>query len=218
MSLVELYLGGGVDRITVVNTTEALHLLHTGGGDDTVLVKSVSGPFLIQGGEGNDTVTVTTDVSTLNDIKALLAFDGGADDGDSSSLDNSGDSEGEDLVLNLTRNLIKAESMAMPDSSKDAPREVYLISLLGATDGFYDLYSPVFSQTLRVPPNTSADALEVLIQDTLFPEAYKATCGLRNMTECSRSVKVYEMGAGFLVTFIGEHKKILDRKPCQFSV
>jgi Ca2+-binding RTX toxin-like protein len=212
MNLLEIYLGGGVDHITVINTTEALHLLHTGGGDDNILVKSVSGPFFIQGGEGNDTVTVASNVSTLDGIQALLAFDGGADYGDSLSLDNSGDSKGADPVLNLTRNVIEVESMAMPGSSKNAPREVYLISLLGATAGSYaleiteSLNSTVFSQNLTVPPNTTADALEVLIQDTLFPEAYKASCGLTGETACSQSVKVYEMGAGFLISFIGESK------------
>ncbi|CAB9505197.1 Kringle domain [Seminavis robusta] len=212
MSVIEINLGDGVDEITVVNTTEALHVINANGGDDSIRVKAVSGPFVIHGGSGNDTVKVSSDSSTVDEILALLAFDGGTDDSDADSLviDNTGDSVGADPVLNVTRDLVEVDSMAMPDSS-EAPREVFLISLRGATNGSYDLQiteslnsSVTTSIIEEVPASTTAEGLEGLIQDALFPDGYESSCGTTGITVCSQSVKVYDMGTGFLVTFVGE--------------
>lgn len=136
-------------------------------------------------------------------------MDGGSSESDILLVDDSGDVAGLDTVLNVTRNVVEVPSMALSNTS-NALRDNYLISLRGATNGTFDLViteslnSTVFSQTITVPAATNASALEILIQDTLFPEAYKSSCGSTGITECSQSVKVIEFGAGFLISFLGE--------------
>ncbi|CAB9505193.1 Kringle domain [Seminavis robusta] len=211
MNLVELFLGNGADDITIESTAEALYLLHTGADDDDVHVKNISGPVLIQGAEGADKVRISSDSHKIDDILALLAFDGGSSDQDADRLavDHSGDDIGSDPVLNITRNLVELASMSVSDET-NAPRDSFLISLWGATGGSYELVlsDPLQAsnepKTIVVPLATTASELEDLIQDTIFPSGSEKACGKIGTTICSQSVKVYELGSGFLITFVGE--------------
>lgn len=211
MNLLELYLGEGIDEITVESTSEAVHYLHANLGNDKVHIEAIAGPFIVNAGEGDDTLTISSTSSKLDEIMALVAFDGGPGDYSSDVLvvNNSGALSGEDPVLNLTRQVVEVDSMTMPASS-NAPRNCYLFSLRGAVNGTYDLVvteslnETTSSQTVSVSVGTSADELEGILQAILFPEEFKSSCGLSGTTACSQSVKVYDQGEGFLVTFIGE--------------
>ena len=110
IEVVEFFLGDGVDKITVENTSAAIHAMHLGKGDDDVRVKNIAGHFMVNGGEGSDTVTVASDASKLDRIQALLAVDGGKLGEDKLVLENSAD-DGVDDVLNVTRLLVEVESM-----------------------------------------------------------------------------------------------------------
>ena len=184
IEIIEFYLGDGVDNITVEETSSAIHILNLGGGDDKVHVKQISGPIIIQGGPGDDNVTVSSNSSKLDEIRALLAFDGGAeDDIDSLSLDNSADTEVDD-ILNLTRLLVEVESMnPLPNLNTSEqsdpynstfeippvlPRESYLINLRNASDGNLTL-------VLRDPTDNATLGNGTLANRTLHITDYPIT-------------------------------------------
>ena len=60
---VELYLGSGVDELTIESTPESLHVIHVGEGNDMVLVKDIPGALLVYSSQGDDYVTVTLDAA-----------------------------------------------------------------------------------------------------------------------------------------------------------
>lgn len=136
-------LGDEVNSIAVKNTSEAVHLLNLGMADDTVDIIDISGPLIVMGNAGSDKVTVSRD-GRLDHINALLAFDGGLPAGlDVLHLDNSND-EIIDDVLDVTRRTVQVESMSVPEVSDEQknpklPRDSYLISINGATDGVFEI-------------------------------------------------------------------------------
>lgn len=143
MEVIEIRLGDGVDRLDIENTTECLHILNLGPGDDTVHVKNISGPFVIYGNAGNDAVNVTSDATRLDQITALLVFDGGEsgenDVGNYLLLDDRGEAQVNDVV-NVTRLLVETERMiAAEKNNTRAPLDSYFISLCGATGGYLSL-------------------------------------------------------------------------------
>lgn len=195
MELVEVFLGDGVDEITVLETSEALHYFSLGGGDDSLLIEAISGPFLAFGGSGNDAVTVAPKNHSLDTIKALLAFDGGAGVDDSLILiDNS---TAVDDVLNLTRLLVEVESIEMPASISRAPRDSYLISLRGATGGSFDLHidDPEGNITAKVTISLPIDvsAIEEAIDDAIFVNGPRS-CGLTAAQKEQASTTTAEQG------------------------
>ena len=138
IEIITLNLGDGVNSIAVANTSEAIHLLNLGIANDTVNIVDISGPFFVMGNAGSDEVTVSRD-GKLDHITALLAFDGGPPTGlDVLHLDNSND-EIVDDVLDVTRRLVQVESMSIPENITVLPRDSYLISMNGATDGSFDI-------------------------------------------------------------------------------
>ena len=202
MEVVEFHLGNGIDNIVVEETSSAIHIMDLGGGDDNVQVKQISGPFIIQGGPGDDNVVVSSNSSKLDEIRALLAFDGGSDDdGDALTLDNTADTEVDD-ILNLTRLLIEVDSMSplpatdtsdLPESYNSAveiapvlPRESYLINLRNASGGSLTLVvqDPTdnsslvdgiqANRTLTIEYPFNASVLEGWLQELLIPGSSNA--------------------------------------------
>ena len=217
MDVIEINLGGGVDEITIQNTSPAIHLLDLGNGDDTVKVKDIDGPFIIHGKGGSDKVKVSSDDSKLELIQGLLAFDGGSEDDatDMLELDNSADLEKDD-VLHLTRVLVEVESMKVDDAG-ESPQNSYLVNLRGATGGEFtlDIYDSVkdrtTSEVISYPFDVSS--LESTLQralirsnpdDAMLDEENQ--CGDKLNSKCSNAVKVYEVGDAFAVFFVGERK------------
>jgi len=209
MEVVEIFLGNGTDEITVVDTSIAVHFIDLGGGDDHIRVKDVSGPLVVHGKDGEDTLTVSSDESKLDKIQALLVFDGGSDvaSTDSIIVNNTGDQSVDD-VLNVTRLLVEVPSMAFDDGSL-APKDSYLINLRGATGGNFTLEvsDPESDEptnvTMAYTPN-NASLLESLIQRALIPLESEKSCGSSQTSKCSNAVRVWQMGDGYAVFFVGE--------------
>jgi len=205
MEIVEIYLGNGVDIVTVLNTSEALHLLDLRGGNDDVVVKDISGPFVIQGGGGQDSLVVSSDQNKTDKINALCMFDGG-DSVDSLTLDDSGEDSAND-VLNVTRLLVELDSMNMPEETMLAPTDSYLVSLRGATGGTFDLtlYDPINDSNSTVSVDYPVDlrALEDALKNELLTDGPKS-CGNVGETKCSDVVQVYSLGDQLGLFFLGE--------------
>ena len=128
-------LGDGVDSITVENTSEAIHVMNLGGEDDDVTVKSLSGPLLINGEGGTDSVRVSSDKDKLEQIDALLCFDGGGEsDDDVLTLDNSGDWDLDDVLV-VTRLMVQVASMEAPALELGANESLDALALeMGANE------------------------------------------------------------------------------------
>ena len=210
MELIEIQLSPGKDVFTVESTCEAIHVLDLGDGSDVVRVKDISGPFIIRGEEGSDHVTVSSDDSKIHSILALLAFDGGSGD-DTLVVDDTGDT-GVDTVLNVTRALIEVESMEFEESSR-APQFSHWIDFRGIASGDFTieirddgLDTSTFKKFEYSQANESS--LEATIQDVLLPTTkgydVSKTCGTFSNTTCTNAVKVYSVGDGYLVFFVGE--------------
>ena len=117
---------------------EAIHVVnldnHNETSDDYVDVRALSGPMLINGGNGWDVVNVSSaEQRKVDNIRALLMFDGGDDeDTDTLFLDNSGDTDRND-IFNVTRGLVEMESMVARDEAFGSdtnpflPRQSYLV-------------------------------------------------------------------------------------------
>lgn len=214
--VMEVFLGDGKDAIDVVSTSVAMHYLDLGDEDDYLRIKDVSGPFIVYGNRGNDTFTVMSDDSKVDKIQALVAFDGGPNEGtemDKLTIDNSGDTLVDD-VLKVTRFIVETESMAF-NTSSSAPGLSYLINLRNATGGNFtlEIYDPetttISNQTFDYPlaetPYDSAKLLESKIQRMIIPEEIElGSCGELNTSKCSSAVKVWSIGDAFAVFIAGE--------------
>ena len=218
-------LGDGVDSIIVENTSEAIHVMNLGGENDTVTVKDISGPLIINGGEGIDLVLVSSDDSKLDQIGALLIVDGGDDEDDTLTLDNSNDEDVDDVV-NVTRLIVQVESMMVPDRNMTAeeennpilPRDSYLITLRNATGGSFTLSvdDPMTGRSsLTTPPisyPTTATVIEGAVNELLIPlslgnETGRAkSCGVQNSSICSTAVEVWQLGDSdtYAIFFVGQ--------------
>lgn len=132
--------GDGDDILYVNETAEAIHVVNLDNNNETsndyVDVRALSGPMLINGGNGLDAVNVSSaEERKVDKIRALLMFDGGEDeDTDTLFLDNSGDTDQND-IFNVTRGLVEMESMVArdeafaSDTNPFLPRQSYLVSL-----------------------------------------------------------------------------------------
>lgn len=218
MEVVEIYLGNGVDDLTIVGTSHAMHILHLAAGDDAVRVKDILGPVLIHGEAGSDTVTVADDDKKLDRIRALLAFDGGSeDDGvDQLVINNIGDTDTDD-VLNVTRFIVEVESMNTTEALPRAPEVSYLLNFRRANVGFITLevQDPVENVNVVSPPlpypfaddkYDAAATLENIIQRMIIPEDKELdSCGELSTTKCTNAVKVWPVADdAFAVFFAGE--------------
>lgn len=206
---------GSEDAGLYVNdTSESIHILNMGSGNDNLTIRALSGPMLINGEEGTDTVHVSSDEQKLNEIMALLAFDGGdGTEDDALILDNSADTLVDD-VLNVTRLLVEVESMQISPSvtppgnetkNPILPRESYLITLRNSTGGNFTLSFP--SLNLTTPPidyPTTAKNIENEMESVLTP--HPKTCGIENTSQCSSAVRVWQLGNSdtFAIFFVGE--------------
>ena len=225
IEIIVLNLGDGVDEILIEDTTEAVHVLNLGKGDDIVTVKTLIGPLLVNGNEGNDAVHLTPVTSTLDNIQALVTFDGGISSGsvgDVLTLNDSADN-GLDDVLNVTRFIVEVESMGSNatslsaptcnsaiDSTTSLPQESYLINLQNATEGTFTLktHDPVNNRngSTTIKYNASAQTIEDELELLLLPTDEQKTCGKKKDSKCSKHVKVWELGDSnsFAIFFMGE--------------
>jgi hypothetical protein len=137
MELIEITLSPRVDDLTVTTTSEAVHILDLGDDDDVVRIKDIRGPFVVRGEDGSDEVTVSSDNSRLDQVQALLAFDGGGGI-DKLIVDNTGDAD-VDTVLNVTCAIIEVESMSLGNAGSRAPAFSHWIDLRGAIDGAFPI-------------------------------------------------------------------------------
>ena len=231
LELITFNLGDGVDLLTVENTSEAIHVMNLAKGNDNVTVKSLSGPLLVNGEEGTDTFVVSSDENMIDQVNALLSFDGGEmDEQDTLLVDNSGDLSGVDDVVNVTRLLMEFYSMEAPDLdfigngtnltdnetnpvidvTNSFPRESYIFTLRNATSGSIkiSLDDPStnrtrnnLSRTITYP--TNATFLQDIINTMLIPKNEMKTCGKRGDSACAPSVFVYQRGSsGESQTFV----------------
>jgi len=215
IEIVTFNLGDGVDSITVLSTTEAIHIMNLGGNHDTVTVESLSGPLLINGEGGNDTVYVSSDDAKLELIDALLTFDGGNDMGDVLILNNTGDTEIDDVLI-VTRLMVQLESMQSIFSDNDnittpvLPRESFLINLRNATNGTFTLSvddpSKAGKSNVSIPYPTSAEIIEQRLTMLLLGNLYAKNCGRNGTSYCADPVAVRRLGGSdtFAIFFIGE--------------
>jgi len=134
--VIEMYLGNGVDVITIENTSTAIHYIDLGGEDDDLDVKDIDGPMVVYGNEGSDDVEVTSDKQKLVKINALFAFDGGPSEAtddtpetDTLKLDHSKDTK--DNFVIVTRSIVEIESL----TSSDTALRSNLINLYKASGG-----------------------------------------------------------------------------------
>jgi len=219
-------LGEGVDEITVENTSEAIHVMNMNAGDDYVAVKTLSGPLIVDGNKGNDMVVASSDEIKLDLIDALLAFDGGGDDGeDTLTMDNSLDDYLDDMVC-VTRLTVEVPSMEAPELNMTTmrnlknesnttamnptlPRESYLVSLRDSLGGYFTLTinDPTTNRTASTPPikfDANAEMIEGEINSLLIPN--KNSCGEQSTSVCSVACKVWELGESrtFIIFFVGQ--------------
>lgn len=159
----------------------------------------------VRGGEGDDTLTVESELSKLDTIQSLLAFDGGPGANDEFILVNTNDIVVDD-VLNMTRFVVETPSMGF-DNSSWSPEFSYWINLRGATSGTFTLevYDPVsenlVSEMIDYP--VEEKVLETTLQLMLLPEL--DSCGEIGTSKCTNAVKVYSLGEdAFLIFFMGE--------------
>jgi hypothetical protein len=208
-------LGDGVESITVLNTTNAIHIMNLGGNNDNVNVESLSGPLLINGERGGDTVYVSSDDAKLDLIDALLTFDGGNDAGDALILNNTGDSQIDDVLI-VTRLIVQVESMRSIFSEYDnvtnpvLPRESFLVNLQNATGGTFILsvddsaFSGKKNVSIAYPTNSSI--IEQHLTTLLLGGPHAKNCGMKKTSYCADPVKVIQLGGSntFAIFFIGE--------------
>lgn len=212
----EINFGDGVDKLTVKTTSHAMHIIDLNAEDDTVLIESIAGPFLVHGRKGNDTVIVQSEEQKLDQIQALLGFDGGNEDDGSDQLilNDEADIDTND-VWNVTRFLVETNSMSFGGISM-APSVSYLLNFRGATGGTFTLEvtDPVLNktatQTISYPLSNDkyefAVLLESVIQRMIIPEEDELdSCGLLGESKCSHAVKVFAVADdAFAVFFVGE--------------
>jgi len=217
MEVVTLYLGKGVDNLTVQNTSSAIHFVDLGDGNDVVYVKDISGPFLIHGKNGSDKVIVSSDEYKLENISALLGFDGGDGESDELILNNTGDTDTDD-VLNVTRFVVEVPSMQLGESSTRVPSVSYLLNFRRATGGSFTLgvvdplQSSLEPKTLALAypvggnKYESATLIEAAIQRMVIPKDKELdSCGYAATSKCSNAVKVWPVADdAFAVFFLGE--------------
>ena len=214
--LVELYLGLGQDKITVDSTSNAVTYVDLSEDDDEILVKNITGPLVVHGGTGQDTCTLASEANTLDQLSALFVFDGGELDGteyDTLTLDNSAGTEEYD-VLELTRFSIETLGMdfvqqASTDDGPGNPSDSYLINFQDATGGTFNLtvHDPVLGTTtpLEIDFPITAATLQTKIQRMIIPEEDELdSCGSLGTSKCTNAVKVWDVGTGFAIFFIGE--------------
>jgi hypothetical protein len=187
-----------------------MHLLDLAGGNDEVRIKDVAGPFIVHGKAGQDSVKVTSDEFKLDKIQALLASDGGQEDGanDALVMDNSGDQSLDDVLL-VTRSLVEVPSMEFAQPPGSAPAFSYLLNLRGATGGKFKvlLTEPGASEPKNVTVEypVSSAVFESKLQRALIPKDEELdSCGSQGVAKCSNAVKVWQVGDGFAVFFVGE--------------
>ena len=94
------------------------------------------------------------------------------------------------------------------DDTSDAPSNSYLVNLRGATGGQFTLkvYDSVNDRTTSEPIDYPFDVndLESILQRTVIPIEEEYSCGKNATSKCTNAVKVYEVGDGFAVFFVGE--------------
>jgi hypothetical protein len=214
---------GEEDNLLYVNeTTEAVHVVNLDAtdrsSDDYVVVRDLSGPMMINGGQGADIVNVSSvDERKLDTIRALLMFDGGVDeDTDVLYLDNSGDTNRDDII-NMTRLLVELESMEVPaemsltnETNPIHPRDSYLVTLRNATGGSFGftlddpLTGRVGITTAQIPYPPTVRQIEYAISMALLPD--QKSCGWLNTSDCSTAVRAWQMGQSYtyFIAFMGQ--------------
>ena len=215
-------LGGGIDDITVENTTETINVMNMGAENDTVRVKQLSGPLLVNGQEGADTVILSSDEYKVDLIDSIFGFDGGiANEGDRLHFDNTGDNIGLDDVVNVTRGRIEVPSMEVAEldptenvTNPSLPRNSYIITLRQATGGSFTLTLDDIEATNRfglvtnpISYPTTARVIANEIDSVLIPD--DNSCGRDGLSFCSPSVLVYQLGSDdisqvFAIFFAGQ--------------
>jgi hypothetical protein len=224
IELVEINFGKESSVLSINETSEAIHVVNldsTGSSEsaaNNVVVRSLSGPMLINGGKGQDIVNVSSlDESKLDTIQALLMFDGGDDEvTDALSLDNSGQIDSDNLII-VTRLIVELDTMEVPEVAASRnnpilPRDSFLVTFRDSTGGSFSfkLDDPMTGRTaistadLAYP--TTADDIENAIDSTLIPEADKNSCGKSGTSQCSSTVRVWQLGKSdtFVIIFVGE--------------
>lgn len=169
----------------------------------------------MRGGPGSDLLNVSSPDSKLDQIQALLGFDGGSGSGiaNSGELDqcvlvDTADTEVND-VLNVTRAVIEVASMGF-DGSSYSPEQSYWVNLRNAASGTFtlELFDPVLNTALiqDIEYPISEEDLENTIQRMIIPaEEELSSCGSQGTTKCTSVVKVRFVGNdAFLVFFMGD--------------
>lgn len=224
LEVVTLNFGEESNLLFVNETSEAIHIVNLDSTDkasnDTVIVRSLSGPMLINGGMGQDIVNVSSvDDVKLDTIRALLMFDGGDDDDrDILILDNSGQTEYDD-ILNVTRLMVEVDTMDAPDvvaEDEDSvknpilPRESFLVSLRNSTGGSFsfNLDDPITRRTgirtAEILYPASVHQIENALDFALIPN--HKSCGRLNTSTCSSTARVWQLGNSdtFVIVLVGE--------------
>ena len=114
LEVLDVLLGSGADRVTVVTTHEGTTTIRGNGGNDTFDVLAIEGHTRILGGDGNDTITVTDD-GLLDAINAQLLVSGDAGN-DTTIVDDTAD--GADDLGTLTQTSLVGLDM-VADEKKD---------------------------------------------------------------------------------------------------
>jgi hypothetical protein len=218
LEALEIYLGYGDDTFTVESTHAGTTLISAGRGNDTVHVKTVAGHTVVYGGDGDDRVNVgapTTGGQTVDQIRALLAIDGGSgfdrvfvDDGAETQVD----------WATLTPTSLTGLDMA-PGTDKVwvlRPGTADVLTLVVAGYGYLQFTvgrAPTAAEAMLGMRELTADNLADAIQKLMFPRGMEYTggpllpgqfvresdfgqtgCGALGTSDCAPSVWVWKVG------------------------
>ncbi len=227
MEALEIYLGYGSDTFTVDSTHAGTTLIDAGRGNDQILVHTLSGHTLLYGGAGDDTVRVgTTDGPTLNQVAALLGFDGGTGY-DAVYLDDHAD--GSDNRAVVTPTSVTGLGMTAGTDSVWTlrPGTASVVTLVVAGVGFlqFTVGAPTTDEAAAGMRQLTAANLVAGLQHLLFPLGMTYTgpagphevteadwlhtgCGTYGTSDCAPSVWVHQLGDAYVIGFQGELKGV----------
>ncbi|MGY8732584.1 MAG: hypothetical protein ACKVK0_10625, partial [Pirellulales bacterium] len=106
----DVYLGSGMDTVTVESTIAGITTIHTGQGDDTLEIKDAYGHTNINTGSGNDTVNLGNDQQTISALGGVVTIDFGTGTTDELIVNHQGSDA--DTTTTLTDHSI--QGMGMP--------------------------------------------------------------------------------------------------------
>ncbi|WP_372742772.1 beta strand repeat-containing protein, partial [Neptunomonas sp.] len=188
-------LGLADNDLTIESTHTGITRIIGGEGVDEVTAKTISGLTIIELGEGNDKLIVSNDQQQVDQIAALLAFDGGADQ-DTVEIDDRGDIDNADGYLTDK----SVTGLDMPSSA-----EIQTLKVQGGS-GSYTLKLDGYGIESGLAASTHIERHEgfALIRFDLTASGDAIAALLNNALGVSSGVSALERDGVYTLTFGGD--------------